>query len=1215
MDFNSNYCSICNSNFTDRRNLLQHQREQHRPATDVECSASRIDSTVVETSGHISLHLLQHALRKFARAYQLRSSELATDASLFLNNGYGLLNILCGNILGEWSHGLKLLIALNIQFIRATDESQTIVAHFNSSQRTILRGSDIDYELKNAFDQILLKIDKFTEKGSGWTVNQILHGDLHIAKYQTLRGSTYKPLPSYLQSKKAIINVQNSDQRCFMWSVLAALFPAQRDSHRITKYVDNIKSFNFDCINYPASLKDVKKFENQNNLSVNVFGYEDKNIYPLHISVKSSPNEVDLLLHDNHYSTIKKLSALLQDQNKSRHKRYFCRRCLMHYYSEEDLSLHKVGCSNNEPARIVFPKDKTLKFRNWERMLRAPYVIYADFECILENIEQCQPPPEQSFTTKYQKHVACGFGLVEVLNCGCDGGINETKPPKIYRGLDAIEQFLETVCNLSENYKTQYDAPLTMTTSDWQIYNDSSECHVCRATIENSATKVRDHCHICGKYRGAAHQKCNSGYRLRKDIPIFFHNLRKYDLHLIMQKLAIICKTKSLEIDCIPKGLEDYLCLSVKKLRESRKRKKNDIDEECKLKDHDWNIKFLDSFQFLPSSLDVLVENLKTSSDNNFKSMKQNFTKEELLLLLQKGSYPYEYMNNFDKFEEKKLPCIEQFYSSLTESIISAEQYNNAMNIWNKMNCKTIGDYHDLYLKTDVLLLCDVFENFRKFSLQHFKLDPAHYITLPSFGWDACLKMTNIELELLQDADMYNFFEKGIRGGVSVISHRYAKANNPYLDNFQKELERIYIMYMDANNLYGYSMVQNLPVNNFHWLDRKQIDCIDWKQVDADGRTGWVLEVDLEYPATIHAKHNDYPLAPERLVVKDSMLSDYCQSLQKELGASSGVCGKLVPNLMNKTRYIVHIKNLQLYLSLGLELKCVHRVIEFDQRTWMKDYILFNTSMRKNAKSCFEKDLFKLLNNAVFGKTMENVRDYVDAKILSNEVSYLKWVGNPRFKQFSIFNDNLVAVMLQKSTVCLCKPIYVGFTVLDLSKHLMYDFHYNYIKHKYGDKAKLLFTDTDSLCYAINTNDIYDDINQNSTYFDTSDYPSDHPIYSIQNKKILGKMKDETNGVAIEEFVGLRSKMYSIKLGNEEKKRAKGVKKIVVKKHLRHQHYKDVLFNKTVRKDVMKMIRNEKHELYTIAMNKTSLSCFDDKRYLLSDGYSSFAYGNVAIHS
>ena len=249
------------------------------------------------------------------------------------------------------------------------------------------------------------------------------------------------------------------------------------------------------------------------------------------------------------------------------------------------------------------------------------------------------------------------------------------------------------------------------------------------------------------------------------------------------------------------------------------------------------------------------------------------------------------------------LPPKQCFYSSLTDEQVSDADYEHAKAIWKQLGITTLGEYHDWYLKTDILLLCDVFENFRTFCLNFFGLDPTHYVTLPSFGWDACLKKTGVQLELIQDVDMYNMFESGIRGGVSMISHRYAKANHPLLSDFNPTLMRMFIMYLDANNLYGTSMIQKLPVDGFRFLPREEIDSIEWKSIDCDGDVGWVLEVDLEYPQTLHDSHNDYPLAPEQLTITDDMLSPYCKQLKEELKCISGTTSKLTPNLKHKTKY------------------------------------------------------------------------------------------------------------------------------------------------------------------------------------------------------------------------------------------------------------------------------------------------------------------------
>ena len=263
-----------------------------------------------------------------------------------------------------------------------------------------------------------------------------------------------------------------------------------------------------------------------------------------------------------------------------------------------------------------------------------------------------------------------------------------------------------------------------------------------------------------------------------------------------------------------------------------------------------------------------------------------------------------------------------------------------------------------------------------------------------------------------------------------------------------------------------------------------------------------ILEVDLEYPQELHDLHNDYPLGPEKVKVTDEMLSNYCKKIQKKFNISTGLVHKLIPTLNNKQKYVLHYRNLQLYLDLGLKLKKIHRVLEFDQSPWLKQYIDFNTQKRTHAKNSFEKDFFKLMNNSVFGKTMENIRKRVDVRLVTSKEKLLKLASKPTYVSSKIFNENLVAVHKIKETLTLNRPAYIGMCILDLSKTLMYDFHYNYIKHKYGDKAKLLFTDTDSLTYEFETKDAYADFWSDKDRFDNSDYNKESPFYNTANKKV-----------------------------------------------------------------------------------------------------------------
>ena len=760
---------------------------------------------------------------------------------------------------------------------------------------------------------------------------------------------------------------------------------------------------------------------------------------------------------------------------------------------------------------------------------------------------------------------------------------------------------LEEVNYCKDIVKREFNKPLKMTDDDELCFRLEEKCHICNKKYTDKDIRVRDHCHITGKYRGSAHQECNLKLRVNPEeikIPVIFHNLRGYDSHLLMQNIGEIAKKHThknskgremeMQINAIPNNMEKYMAFM--------------------LGNH---LTFIDSLQFMSSSLDKLVSNLPK---DDLKYTSQAFKGRRLELMTRKGVYPYDFMDSFEKFDQTELPTKDKFYSILNDQHISDEDYQHAKKVWNAFKCKNLGQYHDLYLGSDVLLLADVFESFRKTCLQYYKLDPCHYFTSPGLSWDAMLKMTNIKLELMTDIDMYQFIEKGMRGGVSYIAHRYGKANNKYMKEYDEKAPSKHIMYLDANNLYGWAMSQYLPTGNFKWMSKKKIDQLDLAKYKDDSKRGLILEVDLEYPQELHNLHNDYPLASEKTKVSSGMLSEYCKKIADKYNISIGLVNKLIPTLRDKKEYVLHYRNLQLYLDLGLKIKKVHRVLQFDQSSWLKQYIDFNTEKRKNAKNAFEKDFFKLMNNSVFGKTMENLRKRVDIRLVTSKHKLLKLASKPTFVSSKIFNDNLVAVHKIKETLTLNRPAYVGMCILDLSKTLMYDFHYNYIKKKFGDKAKLLFTDTHSLTYEIQAEDVYQDFWNDKHLFDNSDYSESSPYFDKTNKKIIGKFKDEAAGVPITEFVGLKSKMYSyVKENQTGGKTAKGIKKNVIKNNIKHEDYKRTLLNEEQMHHKMKTIRSQRHQLGSYEINKVSLSCFDDKRYIHENGISSYAYGHYLI--
>ena len=1140
------------------------------------------------------------AFKNYTNQYVMNNTKANYEPLEFLEYAKpAILNIFSSN------RNIKTILYLHCLMERIDNEIKEFAFH-SKDLKLVLEGTDESELYNEMMDEIEEEIQKVQNaEGSGWQFLKVIKLVLHTTKWEPIYGSSYIPLDPYLANKKAIINMQNEDDKCFMWCVLRALYPKDNHPERIDKDLkskqDNI---NMGGICYPVDFRAIDRFEHLNpNISISVLGYnKEERVFPLRISKYTGCNyDIVLLLlkeaekgengeikEKTHYTLVKNKSALITSQiNNHKGSRHICLNCFNSFNSSDTLEKHRGYCYENKSVKINMPTPSTyLRFKNFLHSEKAPFAVYADFESLIKPMENCDPDPNKSYTKKYQKHEPISFSYY--ILCSIDGiykpvlrKYTQTKP-KGAHAMDVFIKWLEEDVKAIANIE---EKEMIFTEEDRKHFNKASDCWICGEELGND--RVRDHCHFTGRYRGPAHNNCNLKYRKPKSISVFFHNLSGYDSHLFIKKLGTPNKNEN--IDCIPNNEEKYISFSKTIVTGQYTNKKGEV------KDKTFKIVFKDSLKFMSSSLGALVNNLPKDA---FKNLLKYFTPKQAEILKQKGFYPYEYIDSEEKFNDTKIPPREAFYSKLSGRGITEKDYKHAGDVWNSFKMKTFKEYHELYNITDVLLLADVFENFRDLCLKIYGLDPVYYFTAPGLAWDACLKMTSIELELLSDPNMLLMFEKGIRGGISIISNRYGKANNKYMQKgFNKNKPSKYLMYLDANNLYGCGMSMKLPTHGFKWLTGGEMEKIYENRHNLN-KIPCILEVDIEYPENLHDLHNDYPLCPDKVKCKNGV-------------------EKLIPNLRNKKKYVLHYKNLIQCLDMGLKITCIHRGIKFVESEWMKPYIDKNTNLRAKAKNNFEKDFYKLMNNSVFGKTMENIRNRVDVKLVNTKEKFKKLVAKPNFKGRKIFSENLVSVHMKKTSLTMNKPVYLGMCILELSKIIMFDFHYNYIKPKYGDKAKLLFTDTDSLMYEIETEDFYKDISGDvKDRFDTSDYPENHPsgIPTGINKKVLGMMKDETAGKIIKEFVGLRSKLYSFVMDDGgETKKCKGIKRQVVESSIRHEHYKTCL---TTGKELLRkqnILRSYDHEVYTEEVNKVALSALDDKRYILSDGMDTLAWGHYKI--
>ena len=584
-------------------------------------------------------------------------------------------------------------------------------------------------------------------------------------------------------------------------------------------------------------------------------------------------------------------------------------------------------------------------------------------------------------------------------------------------------------------------------------------------------------------------------------------------------------------------------------------------------------ITFIDSYRFLSESLDKLVKNL---DEDDFKNLKKEFP-DKWQHLNKKLAYPYQYFNSIDDYKKpvnnlKK----EDFFIELKNDYPDDVEIERTKEIIKLFNIKDGEQLTKLYCKTDVILLGDVFEKFVKVSTKEYKINPLYCVSLPGYTYQCALKYIDIKLQTLQDKDLILLIENIIRGGISsVMGDRYVKTD-----------ENNKIIYADATNLYGHSMSQFLPYDEiemwhgdpnklWRWLD------IILNTLD-DNEIGYFFEVDLKYSDNIKEKTKYFPFCPENKQIDPKKNNDYMKSVKPENYAKSK---KLICDWTDKKKYLIHYRMLKFYVKHGMVVEKIHEIISFKQSKWLESYISFNTQKRNKAKNDFEKDFFKLLVNAAFGKFLENVRNRLGLELIKKDdiKKIIKQQSKLTFNGIQKSYENYDSYTFKKNEIVMDKAIYVGFAILELSKLHMYETYYDTLQPYFGqDNLQLHYVDTDGMFLSIKTKDIIKDSKNLEDIYDFSNLDKNHELYSEKNKKVIGKFKTETpKNIWIDEFVCLRSKAYSFKCKNndENKNKIKGISKSQ-SKHIKFEEFYNCLFGEEYQKECdIYIIRSINHEM------------------------------------
>jgi hypothetical protein len=1130
------------------------------------------------------------------------------------------------------------------------EEQEDVLLNVSSIAYLVNGVADVNFVLRAIQLDIEQRIEPY-QRESGLVFVGVDALRIVFSSYQPNNAGSYIELPLTISVKKAVVNIKNDDQFCLLYCLAYHRFKAAigRNPQRVSKYRQyndlmnqwaGEASFPIDAVS--PSFAEV---ESRFGAPINVYIAEDSGrIVPRRISrhpdmrtIEGQKRACNLLLltaSDNwHYAYIEKMDTLIaRGVGKRRHEKIA--------EESEEIALEEAiapAAKRVKRVRTNVPKDCEYSSHDEDESSSSDDdrprfgTVKRRFNCLY-----CM----NAFMTsaKLEEHLEAGCGdettcsTVRELYPRLD---KDGKPPVIEWSEKRAQARVSTIRVYADFESIMYDA-------------DGYSEHLSEAGSDSYTRRINVHkpcsaafyvvapgTSLDGRYwsfRATMDEQCGDVVAVRllyallsvateaerdiegfDNLPVFFHNLAGYDGHFITLALGRMKgAARSFRKSVIAKNSETFTSITY------------------------GNLRFLDSYSLLGGpgmSLKTCVKNLTNlgTDYSKFRITRAEFSSvTDQSLLFKKGEYPYDYFTTVAKFLETSLPGPESFRSLLDCDIGVADlqaRYSTASDAWTKFSCNSLGDYHDMYLKLDVCLLADVFEEHRRLSMEDYGLDPGNgvFVSLPNFSWFAMLKSTKVKLEQLTDPTMYQMIERGKRGGQAIITHRYAKSVPG----------ESCITYLDANNLYGWAMSRPLPISDFRWAT--EIECENWL-AHVDGELGMFLEVDLTYPEHLHDLHRDYPLAPENIDTAKVTLSPLQESWVQEMAGRPPMSDKLCGTLYSKTRYVVHAEVLRFYVKHGLQVTAIHRAVIFRQSAWLAPYIFANTQKRTAATTEAAKSFYKLMNNAVFGKTMENVRDRSDIQLVTERRTLLRSVSKPTYRHAHIFQpDNedgefLVGVLHAKLSVTLDKPIYAGVAILDLSKLHMYRFHYEVIKPEYGDRARLLFTDTDSLCYHIQSPSFLSDVLNNPSLMAEMDFsetkaeaanalvPMDRCVLDAVkslNKKVVGKFKDECGGLSISEFVGLRAKCYSFTVDSETHSKAKGVDKAAMKAYIKHADYLSILHAsaKTSVSATFHCFRSEAHQIVTAKVQKRALNKYDDKRYILDDGIATLPHGHKDAHS
>lgn len=1215
------FCRIC-SNFYDKNKQRQHlQSDLHRN------SGKKYNDNIL---------LFESALASKVRHFVYESSHAETkkvDVEKYLQECMPQLEKLLKEQLHEL-RSIKFRLVLNVLFYKPTEQGDEAkedgdddvmnlgesFRFFYSSFHAVLF-SDVVEEgglrkiVQDSNDEVYDSYENYYGLNSGWSILEIVSLNILIIKIEAF-GRKFISAGS-LESKKSLLNIRNNDEFCLLYCVVAYF---HRDKFKYKKkalqYKQFFKNFNYkkDLV-WPLHLKNIKQFEEMNDFKFAINVYQrvdvDKHIYGvLRISqiADRAQHSIDVLLLEDeksgsfHYALITNLLRLVRG-GKTKHngEMFLCKRCLCTFKSKKSFEFHNfIKCT--QIAKVFNVEKPFVKFERISTMNRHIMAVYSDIECLLKApLSNCVTSTQRtaSKTKNVHEHFPIMIGYKIVTT------IADEIPLKIFTGIDCISQYFDS---LFEDVSAFFEAyvfvpaskPTPMSPQIEKILNDVKICFVCGQDLHDGGQIVIDHNHLLvtqdlidknncfprallnSNIRGKLHSKCNILLRDMNEVYIYHHYGMFYDNAILIDYLT---RNNLGAINVIPRTHNKFLAFTLK----------------TQIKTKSYMFRFHDSYCHLDSSLASVSEALELKETREF--FKTSLGEDIDHKRVSKIPFWYESLNSFECLENKEFPEMQAFKSSIKEDI-SIEDYNFSKYIYVKLKCKNWGEYLRFYLHLDILILSEIFESWRTFTLVNYGIDCLYYVSLPSFSLNAYLKFHAKKVGLIVDPSIHEMVANSIRGGICYSTKFNCKANNEYLRNFNPEEEKSYLLFLDVVSLYSHTMSSyNFPLDDFQLItDEARLDFLKDSilNLSENAGVGYFFLCDIHIPEHLHDALDDYHPCPQLYKMKGKKVN------------------KLIVNLYDKNLYFTHYLHLKICIQAGMIIKKMHAAVSFSQSMHLSNFIKFNINLRSNPNlTVFERGLFKKICNSLYGKTLESKITHRNYKLITNFSSEnrarkaLKYFNLPSLKNVTIFREDLVGVEMHKTNVTCNVLIALGKTCLDLSKMIMFQ-RILAMKTIFGPETRFISGDTDSLLLLIKHNSPYEIIKKNMQFFDGTSFNKFCDIPTINYKK-SGALCCEVDGRCIEEFIYKSPKCYYIKsyyhgdIQDFEKKRAKGISRHVAKRFSIFDYKNNKPFFVKLH-----LIRAIGFRLFTIEQQKIALARKCDKRYFVNDD-TSYSWGHYKI--